>query len=127
MPSSKKVKHNAEDVFFLVFGKKPRAVVRRGFELFARDMADRIVDGVVNRVLTASESPQEVPENPSYIVLGLHPDAYDSVVKAAFRQLAHELHPDTGAHPDAKKFQAVKEAYDSIMAERAAKKVEKDK
>lgn len=51
-----------------------------------------------------------------YQVLGLHSGAHIRVVKAAYRQLAQEHHPDHGG--DAKEFQRIKEAYDKILAER---------
>jgi len=57
------------------------------------------------------------PEDP-YNVLEVRRDASSIVVKAAFRSLAREYHPDTGTHPDPRAFQRAKEAYDKIMYER---------
>ena len=53
-----------------------------------------------------------------YAVLGVMPDADIKVIKSSFRALARKYHPDTGLTPDPQKFQAAKEAYDSIMREK---------
>ncbi|MDD4986058.1 MAG: J domain-containing protein [Dehalococcoidales bacterium] len=55
----------------------------------------------------------------AYRVLGILPAAPDYVVKAAFRAMVRELHPDTGVHPDVNRFQSVVEAYRDIMLARA--------
>ncbi|GDX78388.1 hypothetical protein LBMAG42_01990 [Deltaproteobacteria bacterium] len=59
-----------------------------------------------------------------YSVLGLTKEASDADIKAAFRKLAHEVHPDrAGADPAAaEKFKAIREAYEALAdpAKRAA-------
>jgi hypothetical protein len=51
-------------------------------------------------------------ENP-YEVLGIHPDADDIVVQAAYQALVKEHHPDTGG--DAERFKEIQEAYETIQ------------
>ena len=57
----------------------------------------------------------EVVDDP-YQVLGLHSGAHIRVVKAAYKQLAQEHHPDHGGDP--KEFKKIQEAYDKIVKER---------
>ena len=57
------------------------------------------------------------PDDP-YTILGIQRTASDRVVKFAYRACAFDFHPDTGAHPDQKKFQRATEAYDRIERER---------
>ena len=52
----------------------------------------------------------------SYQVLGLHSGASMRVVKAAYRALAQENHPDHGGDP--RRFKQIQEAYDKIVRER---------
>lgn len=61
----------------------------------------------------------ELPLDSPYRVLGVYPDSYDSAVRGAFRSLARDFHPDTGAKPDPAMLQKVTEAYNTIMAERS--------
>lgn len=51
-----------------------------------------------------------------YAVLGLTPAASEAEIKAAFRKLAHAVHPDrAGADPSAaEKFKAIREAYEVL-------------
>jgi len=51
-----------------------------------------------------------------YRVLGLHSGASMRVVKAAYRALAQETHPDKGGEPE--RFKNVQEAYERICRER---------
>jgi len=52
-----------------------------------------------------------------YDVLGIRCDASDTVVRAAFRALSQECHPDH-LRGDADKFNRIKEAYDEIRKAR---------
>jgi len=103
---------NVDDMLFLFTGKRLKHVVRRGINLFGEDIARK-----AGSLFTGPEEP-DLPPNSPYTVLGIHPEAMDVVVKASFRALAREYHPDTGTKPDPAKFQAAKEAYDAIMAQR---------
>ena len=57
----------------------------------------------------------QVGDDP-YRVLGLHSGASMRVVKAAYRALAQDTHPDRGGDPE--KFKRVQEAYEKICQER---------
>lgn len=94
---------NVDDILYLATGRRLREVVARGIDMFS-----------------GPKEPELSPDNP-YVILGIHPDAMDVVVRAAYRALAREYHPDTGAKPDPAKFQAATEAYKTIMADRRKK------
>lgn len=49
----------------------------------------------------------------AYTVLGLTPDADDTVVKAAYRALSKKHHPDQGGDPD--EFKQINAAYEAII------------
>ncbi len=110
----RRVLRNADDFLFLFTGKRLRNVVGRGVNIFGEELARKTA-----RFFTGPEEP-DLPEGSPYSVLGIHPEAMDCVVKASFRALAREFHPDTGSKPDPAKFQAASEAYNAIMAERQA-------
>lgn len=57
------------------------------------------------------------PRRPPHEVLGVHQDAPESVVAAAFRARARELHPDV-AGGDADAFRELKEARDELLRQR---------
>ena len=111
----KKALRNADDILFIFTGKRLKHVVGRGINLFGEELAKKAAN-----FFTGPEEP-ELPLDSPYTILGVHPEAMDVVVKAAFRALAREYHPDTGSKPDPAKFQAALEAYNAIMAERKAK------
>ncbi|RMF81707.1 MAG: hypothetical protein D6737_04215 [Chloroflexi bacterium] len=60
--------------------------------------------------------PDPVPINPLYVVLGLKADADVAAVKAAYRHLARQYHPDINRSPGAtEKMQAINDAYYHLM------------
>ncbi|TET43318.1 MAG: hypothetical protein E3J60_00585 [Dehalococcoidia bacterium] len=71
---------------------------------------------------------EELPPDSPYYILGVHPDAMDIVVKAAYRTLARKYHPDV--NPDDKsaeeRFKQINNAYEAIMEERKAKDAAKN-
>jgi len=99
---------DVDDLVFLVTGKRIKNFVQRGLELFGED---------IKRKFVGEEELVDDPEDP-YNILGVRRDASTIVVKAAFRSLAREYHPDTGTKPEPRAFQRVKEAYDKITCER---------
>lgn len=111
----KRAVRNFDDILCIFTGKRLKHVVGKGINLFGEELARK-----AGRMFTGPEEPDIPPDSP-YAVLGIHPDAMDVVVKAAFRALAREYHPDTGSKPDPAKFQAANEAYNKIMAERQPK------
>jgi len=115
----KKGLRNADDILYIFTGKRMKHVVGRGINLFGEELAKKVTN-----FFTGPEEEEMPPDSP-YFILGVHPDAMDIVVKAAYRAMAREYHPDTGTKPDVKKFQAATEAYDAIMKERKAEEVAK--
>ena len=97
-----------DDICRLVTGKRLSRLVATGVDLFGEDLWKKIRDADAHLDL-----------NSPYYLLGVHEDAPDVVVKAAYRALARDLHPDTGARPDSARFQKVTEAYQTIMKDRA--------
>lgn len=110
----KKALRNTDDILYILTGKRLRNVVGRVVNLYGEELAKK-----ASKLFTGPEE-EELPSDSPYFILGVHPDAMDIVVKAAYRTLAREYHPDSKITPDPKKFQAATEAYDAIMKERKA-------
>ena len=106
------VLRNIDDIVHLFTGKRAKNILGTGINLFGEEVAKKVAS-----IFTDEDEP-ELPLNSPYAILGVHPEAMDVVVKAAFRALAREYHPDTGTKPDTTKFQAATEAYGAIMKER---------
>ena len=113
----KKGYHNADDICYLFTGVRLRKVEARAFDLFVDFIKDKIKP-VQEREAQELDDWYLSPDNP-YRTLGVSPDALDMVVKAAFRSLVREFHPDTGLHPDTKRFARIVECYNDIMSARA--------
>lgn len=111
----RRVLRNADDFLYLFTGKRLKHVIGRGINLFGEELAKK-----ASNFFASPEEP-ELPLNSPYAILGIHPEAMDVVVRAAYRALAREYHPDTGAKPDPAKFQAATEALNAIMASRQNK------
>ncbi len=112
----RRVLRNADDIIHLFTGKRLKNIVGTGLNLFGEELAKKAAN-----MFSGPEEP-ELPLNSPYTLLGVYPEAMDVVVKGAYRALAREYHPDTGTKPDPTKFQAATEAYNTIMAERQARK-----
>jgi curved DNA-binding protein CbpA len=57
-----------------------------------------------------------------YKILGVHPDAEDFVIKAAYKALATKYHPDVNSSPDAEQhFTIINEAYQVLSDEKLRK------
>lgn len=110
----KKGLRNFDDILYIFTGRRLKYVAGRAINIFGEELAKKAAD-----FFAGPEEPELPPNNP-YVILGIHPDAMDVVVRAAYRALAKEYHPDTGSKPDPAKFQAATEAYNAIIAERKA-------
>lgn len=106
---------NTDDILYILTGKRLKHVAGRVVNAFGEDMAKKVTN------FFAGPEEEELPPDSPYFILGVHPDAMNIVVKAAYRAMAREYHPDSKINPDVKKFQAATEAYDAIMKERRAK------
>src|SRR4030042_483591 len=95
----KRVLKNADDILFIITGKRLKNVVGTGINIFGEELAKK-----AGRLFAGPMEP-ELPADSPYNILGIHPEAMDVVVKAAYRALAWEYHPDTGRKPDPVKFQ----------------------
>lgn len=111
----KRALRNTDDILYILTGKRLRKVVGRVVNLYGEELAKK-----ASGLFTGPEE-EELPPDSPYFILGVHPDAMDIVVKAAYRAQAREYHPDSKINPDPKKFQAATEAYATIMKERKAK------
>ncbi|MBU1067193.1 J domain-containing protein [Patescibacteria group bacterium] len=110
----KRVLRNADDILHLFTGKRLKNIVGTGINLFGEELAKKAAN------IFAGPEELELPPDSPYRILGVHPEAMDVVVKGAYRALAREYHPDTGAKPDTAKFQAATEAYNKIIEKRKA-------
>ncbi len=68
--------------------------------------------------ISVSGRPPYHSQDLRYSVLSVHRDAPDSVVKAAYRALAFELHPDRNHGATSEKMKQLNAAYQSISKER---------
>ena len=107
-----------DDIIHVFTGKRIKDFVGRAVELVGDDIKHR-VEKLGKDMLNFKND--AVPPSGPYSVLHCRLGAADAVIKLRFRDLARQLHPDTGTAPDPKEFQRVKEAYNAIMAERKAK------
>lgn len=111
----KSVLKNADDIFHILTGRRLKNVVGTGINVLGDELTRKAVEFI------SGIGTQELPDSSPYSVLGIHREAIDPVVKAAYRALAKEYHPDTGTKPDPQKFHEATEAYNAIMAERQVK------
>lgn len=103
---------DADDIVRIVTGKRIPNLVARSLELFGDN---------IKKAAGAMEEPSLDPADP-YNILQVRRDACDIVVRASYRSLVREVHPDTGEHPNPKRFQELTEAYNKIIDERKDKK-----
>ena len=108
----------ADQWLYLFTGKHIKDLIKKSMDLYGEEIMDAVAK------LVAGDGHVDVVEESPYTVLGLLPDASDAVVKASFRALVFEYHPDTGTHPDPVKYQKVVEARDTIVL---ARKIIKEK
>jgi len=97
------------------------ALIRRAAQIFGLAM------GYID-LLIARYSPKADPHAKAYNILGISRTASDDEVKAAYRKLSHQFHPDTlasqgmgeefTAHATAK-FREIQEAWETIKEQRA--------
>lgn len=106
---------DTDDLVKLITGKRVHQLVARGIELFGDD-----IKGAARSQLLGQEP--ELPMSSPYRVLGVRPDASDIVVKASYRALARDCHPDTATKPNPERFQTLTEAYNAIIALRKGQK-----
>ena len=73
----------------------------------------RVHEKYVDPVRTLMQSSGFAPTEDPYEVLHLRPTAPQAIIKAAFRELVKELHPDHGG--DAEQFKRVNDAYHKLV------------
>jgi len=95
----------------IITGRSAPNLLARTFDFFGDN---------VKKAAGVQEEERLDPNDP-YKVLDVRRGACNRVVKASYRSLVRDVHPDTGEHPDPKRFQQLTEAYDKIMSERKEK------
>ncbi|GAI61037.1 unnamed protein product, partial [marine sediment metagenome] len=108
---------NTDDILYILTGKRLKHVAGRVVNTFGEDLAKKVTS------FFAGPEEEELPPNSPYYILGVHPDAMDIVVKAAFRTLARKYHPDVNPSDESaeERFKQINNAYDAIMKGRKAK------
>jgi len=114
----KRALRNTDDILYILTGKRLKHVAGRVVNTFGEDMAKKVTN------FFAGPEEEELPPDSPYYILGVHPDAMDIVVKAAYRALVRQTHPDAGGKSE--EFIKVQKAYDAIMEERRAKAAAKN-
>jgi len=105
MSSKNKLLSNIDDALHIITGKRLIDMGFRVVEYFGEDLV---------RKLFKEEQAQD-PNDP-YAILEIRPGAHSIIVKAAYRALARQYHPDSDLAPNREKFQKIQEAYDEIMS-----------
>ena len=100
---------DADDITYLVTGRRIKDFVKKGVELFGEDII---------RKVTGEEKIALAPDNP-YVILEVRPEASDLVIKAAFRAKMAKAHPDVGGSEEAAK--RLNKALDEISQLRGRK------
>lgn len=94
---------NANDISKIVTGRPLDHVIRSAIDAFD---------------INLSKKPAaEIDVNDPYFILGVHPDAADFVVKAAYRAQMKVYHPDHG-NPNPEMAAKLNDAYNKIMKQR---------
>lgn len=107
-----------DDIIHVFTGKRIKDFVNRAVELVGDDIKSKVRK--LGKDMLNFENDVVPPSGP-YSVLHCRAGTSDAVIKLRFRELAKQLHPDTGTAPDPQEFQRVLEAYNTIMAERQEK------
>jgi len=102
----KKGLRNADDILFILTGKRLKHVAGRAVNAFGEELAKKVTN------FFAGPEEEELPPDNPYVILGIHPDAMDIVVKAVYRALVKQTHPDSGGKPE--EFIKVQKAYEEI-------------
>lgn len=84
---------------------------------------NRLIEEYVMRLVRQRDELKQVTklaeERDSYFILGLHgPSVSEDEVKKAYRNLARKEHPDKAGIGNKKRFQAIQQAYTSILKQR---------
>ncbi len=109
---------DADDLMYLLTGKRIKHIGKRAVELFGEDLVNRLTHADITAPLDPADS---------YSVLEVRRDASDIVIKASFRAKVKTLHPDTAEHPDTAQLQKVTEAFNEIIRVRNARSGEEVK
>lgn len=107
----KKALRNADDILNIFTGRRWRFVLGKAVNVFGDDMMKRFT-----KFIDGPEESELPPESP-YSILGVRVDAMDFVVKASYKELMKNYHPD-GTQPDEEKAKAINGAYEAICKER---------
>ena len=106
---------NVDEMTYILTGSRLSKIAKRAIDIYAEDLK-KSAKKKLGELWQEAEA--ALPSDSPYAILHCRPEHNDIVIKARFRLLVRELHPDTGAHPDPKEYQCVVEAYDQIMKQR---------
>ena len=109
------VLRNIDDICKITTGKKLHQILATSIELFGEDVFKKVAGG------DEEASQEELARRMPYAVLGINPDTPDIVVRAAYKAIVKECHPDS-PHPDTEKTKKVNDAYETICKERGIPK-----
>jgi len=110
---------DCDDIAEIFTGKRIKDLGKKAIELFGEDISK-----TAKELMLGKE--EELPQDSPYRVLHVRPEASDIVVKARYRLLVRELHPEIGIHPDQVEFERVTRAYNSIMDARRKTRGDED-
>jgi DnaJ-domain-containing protein 1 len=113
-PRLLKALRTADDICKLTTGRRLNEVVARTIELFGQDFINKQSNDQAN---AAELLELKMP----YIILGINPEAPDVVVRAAYRAMMKDCHPDT-QNPDTEKASRINTAYEAICKQRGIPK-----
>jgi hypothetical protein len=104
----------ADDICKILTGKRMNVILARGIEVFGEDVFNKATQ-------CPAEDPEELARKLPYIVLGINPDAPDIVLRASYKAMIRDCHPDT-SKPDTDKAARINVAYEAICKQRGIPK-----
>ncbi len=104
----------ADDICKILTGKRLNQILAAAIDTFGEEVLNKATQ-------EEAANPEELARRIPYMVLGVNPDAPDVVVKAAYKSLIRECHPDTN-RPDEEKAKRINSAYEAICKERGTPK-----
>lgn len=112
-------RRDIDNLLYLATGKRAKQIFTIDNILIAAGKLIPVVSDMFNERSRAKEEPLD--KSDPYYILGVRRDAPMWVIKAAFRALSREYHPDTGTEPNISRFQEVQEAFRFIKQEQEEK------
>lgn len=112
-PRLLKALRTADDVCRITTGRRLNEVAANVIEFFGEDF--------LGKAASKEEDIEEINRKLPYITLGVNPDCPNVVLRASYKAMIKECHPD-GAHPDTEKASRINLAYEDICKQRGIPK-----